>query len=34
MYDENDDNTIVLYLKDAKATFASLAGKPLSTVEF
>lgn len=34
MYDENDDETIVLYLKDAKATFASLAGKPLNTVEF
>ena len=34
MYDENDDNTIVLYLKDAKATFASLTGALESTVEF
>ena len=34
MYDENDDNTIVLYLKDAKATFASLTGEPPRTVEF
>ena len=34
MYDENDDNTIVLYLKDAKATFASLTGEPSRTVEF
>ena len=34
MYDENDDNTIVLYLKDAKATFASLSGAPERTVEF
>lgn len=33
-YDENDDNTIVLYLKDAKATFSSLAGDPSRTVEF
>ena len=34
MYDENDDETIVLYLKDAKATFASLTGSPARTVEF
>ena len=34
MYDENDGNTIVLYLKDAKATFASLTGEPPRTVEF
>ena len=34
MYDENDGNTIVLYLKDATATFASLTGEPPRTVEF
>ena len=34
MYDENDDETIVLYLKDATATFASLTGSPAHTVEF
>ena len=34
MYDENDAETIVLYLKDAKATFASLTGEPPRTVEF
>jgi len=34
MYDENDDNTIVLYFKDAKATFASLTGEPPRTIEF
>ena len=34
MYDENDDETIVLYLKDATATFASLTGSPARTVEF
>ena len=34
MYDENDDETIVLYLKDATATFASLTGSPTHTVEF
>ena len=34
MYDENDDNTIVLYFKDATATFASLTGEPPRTVEF
>ena len=34
MYDENDDETIVLYLKDATATFALLTGSPARTVEF
>ncbi len=34
MYDENDAETIVLYMKNAKATFASLAGTPPRTVEF
>ncbi|MBE6473438.1 MAG: NimC/NimA family protein [Coriobacteriaceae bacterium] len=34
MYDENDPNTAVLFLKDAKATFASLTGEPSRTVEF
>lgn len=34
MYDENDDNTIVLYMTNATATFASLAGTPPRTVEF
>ncbi len=33
MYDENDDETIVLYFKDAVATFASLSGEPPRTVE-
>ncbi len=28
MYDENDDNTIVLYLHDAVATFASFTEAP------
>ena len=34
MYDENDDNTIVLYMKDATATFASLTGAAPRTVTF
>ena len=34
MYDENDDETIVLYLKEATATFATLTGAPARTVEF
>lgn len=34
MYDENDDNTIVLYFKNATARFSSMAGKPEETVEF
>lgn len=34
MYDENDDETIVLYFKDATATFASLDGSAPTTVEF
>lgn len=33
MYDENDDNTIVLYLKDATATFSSFTAAP-RTVTF
>lgn len=33
MYDENDGNTQVLYLKDAKATFSSFTHAP-ETVEF
>lgn len=28
MYDENDDNTQVLYLKNAVATFSSFGGEP------
>ncbi len=28
MYDENDDNTIVLYFKDATATFSSFTEAP------
>ena len=34
MYDENDDNTIVLYFDHAKATFASLAGKEPDSCEW
>ena len=34
MYDENDDNTIVLYFRHATATFTSLAGKPSETVSW
>ena len=34
MYDENDDNTIVLYFKNATARFCSMSGKPAVTVEF
>ena len=34
MYDENDDNTIVLYMQDCTATFASLTGSAPRTVEF
>ena len=33
MYNENDDNTAVLYLKDAVATFSSFTA-PSRTVEF
>ena len=33
MYDENDGNTQVLYMKDAVATISSF-GKPSETVEF
>ena len=33
MYDENDSNTQVFYLKNAKATFSSL-GKELDVIEF
>ena len=33
MYNENDGNTQVLYVKNAVATFASF-GKPAETVEF
>ena len=33
MYDENDGNTQVFYLKNATATFSSF-GKPSETVEF
>lgn len=33
MYDENDGNAVVFYLKDAKATFSSFGGEPV-TVEF
>jgi uncharacterized pyridoxamine 5'-phosphate oxidase family protein len=28
MYDENDDNTIVFYFKDATASFASFTEAP------
>lgn len=34
MYDENDDNTIVLYFKNAEAEFASLADKPSWTASW
>ena len=34
MYDENDGETIVLYMKNATATFATLAGDPPRTVTF
>lgn len=34
MYDENDDETIVLYMQDCTATFASLDGSAPRTVEF
>ena len=34
MYDENDDNTIVLYFKNAMARFSSMTGKSAATVEF
>jgi len=33
MYDENDDNTEVLYLKNASATFSSFT-KPSKTISF
>ena len=33
MYDENDGNTLVLYMKNATATFASFGGAP-ETVTF
>ena len=33
MYDENDGNTLVLYMKDAEATFSSFTA-PLETVKF
>ena len=33
MYDENDENTQVLYLKNAKATFSSFSAAP-EVVEF
>ena len=33
MYDENDGNTQVFYMKDATATFSSF-GKPAEVVEF
>lgn len=33
MYDENDGNTVVYYLKNAKATFSSFTAAP-ETVEF
>lgn len=33
MYDENDDNTEVLYFKNAKAVFAAFGAEP-KTVEF
>ena len=34
MYDENDDNTIVLYFDHASARFSSLAGKEQDSVEW
>ncbi len=34
MYDENDENTIVLFFKNASATFATLTGEPPRTIEF
>ena len=34
MYDEHDDNTIVLYFRHATATFTSLAGKSSETVSW
>ena len=34
MYNANDDNTIVLYMQDCTATFASLTGSAPRTVEF
>ena len=34
MYDENDDNTIVLYFDHAQANFASLAGKDPDSIEW
>ena len=33
MYDENDGNTQVLYIKNAKAVFSSFTNEPLK-VEF
>jgi hypothetical protein len=33
MYNENDDNTQVLYIQDAVATFSSFGG-PAEVVEF
>ncbi|MBR5448813.1 MAG: pyridoxamine 5'-phosphate oxidase family protein [Clostridia bacterium] len=33
MYDENDENTQVFYMKDATATFSAF-GKPAEVVEF
>ena len=33
MYDENDDNTIVLYFENAKAVFSSFT-EPPKTIEF
>lgn len=33
MYDENDDNTAVYYLKDAKATISSFTAAPIE-IEF
>lgn len=33
MYNEDDDNTQVLYFKNAKATFSSFSGAP-KTIEF
>ncbi len=33
MYDENDGNTLVLYMKDAEATFSSFTAPP-ETVKF
>ena len=34
MYDENDAETIVLYMKNATATFATLTGEPPRAVTF